>query len=863
MLARASRRLPLPRVARTTLVGTAVILLAAFAILTAWDAPWTSFALLTLVPIIVPVGFIFIVGQAGMLLDVRALKASYGRVVAGFALGSVAGGLSGAPLLGVLGATQGLLVAATVAVVALLVLVEATRLRYPAELSVVERPEPSMARPNLRTLAANRYVLLIVAFQMLSAVESQWLDFHVFASAADRYDSSEALARFVSGFSAVAYGVDILFLVVLAGWLLRRFGLRVGLTANAVGVLVLVVAVIISTWSLGAAATPVFVLIVAARVTDLTLSDGSSRTSLSAAYQAVPGHLRGFAQATVEGLAVPIAIGVSGVVLLAIQAAGGAGGLLLPTLTAVVVCAWVVVAVMTYRAYRGSLLASLRSRTLDPSELAMADEGSLIAIDRLVESHDERDVRLGLDILTIAQHPRLAERLQHLAVDERVGVRTDALQRLVQVAPEMAAAAARAGVDDEHPDVRAASVRVLGLACDPQDRTAIDAAWSDPALEVRVAAAFALSRMNDDAVHADLTVRLDRLIHDADERHRVSGARMLAALDPAAPVDRGVIRALLTDRSPDVVDAALDALRWPEDRAVLPLVVEQLERRRHRRAAVAALVRAGEAALDLVDAGLGDPGLDPHAQEHLVRVARDVGGGAAAAVLQRHIAHPDRDVGLSVMRALAVVAPRSTEPTALEDDPGLPGAVAIADLEHAAGVVQALAAFEDEPSAAQLCDALIDELDLLAARVIAACALGHVTGGFERVSLQLAQPDARSHALALEWLDVTLVGRERAIVVILEPHATHRARLQALSRWFPAPARDRRTILNDIVRDPDDQWRRPWLTACALLAAARDPDERLRAVAERFDDASVAHDRRADIVHETLAGLRAGRRVPG
>ena len=62
------------------------------------DADWVSFALLVLVPIVVPVGFIFVVGQAGMLLDVRVLKAFYARVVAGFALGFVAGGLAG-PLL--------------------------------------------------------------------------------------------------------------------------------------------------------------------------------------------------------------------------------------------------------------------------------------------------------------------------------------------------------------------------------------------------------------------------------------------------------------------------------------------------------------------------------------------------------------------------------------------------------------------------------------------------------------------------------------------------------------------------------------------------------------------------------------------
>ena len=68
---------------------------------------WVSFALLVLVPIVVPVGFMFVVGQAGMLLDVRTLKALYARVVAGFALGVVVGGLAGPILLDALGETGG------------------------------------------------------------------------------------------------------------------------------------------------------------------------------------------------------------------------------------------------------------------------------------------------------------------------------------------------------------------------------------------------------------------------------------------------------------------------------------------------------------------------------------------------------------------------------------------------------------------------------------------------------------------------------------------------------------------------------------------------------------------------------------
>ena len=106
----AFRRRPLAEVAARVLAGLTVLLAGVVgAARSQSGTEWVSFALLVLVPIVVPVGFIFVVGQAGMLLDVRTLKALYARVVAGFALGVVSGGLAGPLLLDVLGDTEDLL----------------------------------------------------------------------------------------------------------------------------------------------------------------------------------------------------------------------------------------------------------------------------------------------------------------------------------------------------------------------------------------------------------------------------------------------------------------------------------------------------------------------------------------------------------------------------------------------------------------------------------------------------------------------------------------------------------------------------------------------------------------------------------
>ena len=697
--------------------------------------------------------------------------------------------------------------------------------------------------------------MLILGFQMLSAVESQWLDYLVFDRAAQRYTDTAELAQFISRFMAIAYGADIIFLLIVAGALMRRFGLRYGLTANPIAVLLLVGAVITATTVQGSGATVVFVMVVATRVTDLVLSDGTSRTSLSAAYQAVPTPVRLAAQATVEGLAVPVAIGVSGLVLIVLRSTVGTDGLALLLLTGFVVAAWTVVAFFVFRDYRANLLANLRHRTLDPAELTIEGATTLAAIDRLIDSDDERDVRLGLDALDAADHSDLAVRLQRLATDERVGVRVDVLERLARVSLPMAAAVARSGLAHESPQVRAASVRTLGAAGERSDIAAISACLDDSDADVKVAAVTAMSRIDDDRARHRAGSEIAALVGGSTVDDLVLAARMLGGCEPCNSIDRSPLRAMLAASDRHVVNAALDAIRWPDDRDLLDDVVGHLDDRHTARAAVDALAGGGEAALIAADDGLrGHLPLGRHGVVQLARVCRVIGGPRAVAVLRRHVAHRDREVGLVVMMALAALvavregvngasAPRNGG--TLDEQAG--AIVVRDDLEHAAKVLQALLTLEDLPAASLLRSALRDELDLLRDRVLAALSIRYGVDGLNRIAFQLAQSNLRFHALALEWLDVTLVGTDRAAVALLEPELSMSERLRVLARWFAIRPTTPRAVLLELAEDRDGHWRRPWITACVLLTAADMPELGVEALAGADD-----HTR---IVHETLVGI--------
>ena len=570
LIARAARGARLVRVATVSLGAIALVFAASWVILVG-GGEWVSAVLLVMFPIAIQVGFVFLGGQAGRLLDVRQMKELFPRVVSGFVLGFLVGGVLGIPLLALLGSTENLLVATTVAQLAFLGLLLLTERRFPEVRASQAEGAPEVARPPLRTLFTG-LVALLLAYQVLSAMGSQVVDFLLFDRAAARYSGSD-LTRFLAAYTAVLNLVDILFLAVLAGPLIRRFGLRLGLVLNpAVVAAVLAVMAVVAAGP-GTASLGLFVLAAWLRIADLAATDGTTRTSINAAYQVVPVEERLSVQAVVEGIGVPVAIGATGVLLLVLDAFGlGVGavivfGLLLSVL-------WTAVAVSVYRSYTRALAGEMRRRPLVATgDLEAPAVGALLASD------DARDVRLGLDLLAGMASPAAEAELRRVAEHSDPDVRLRVLGRLAALGDARAAAEAGSlardlAHSDDPADRRAAAAgpdrRLLVELLDDPDASvrvaALDAVAptdaGDPEVVRRVVAAVedrraagrataAISRLGDDAV-ALLAAAV------------ASGGRRLPLVRAAAAVaaehGAGIVAPALGDPDRSVVLAALDAV---------------------------------------------------------------------------------------------------------------------------------------------------------------------------------------------------------------------------------------------------------------------------------------------------------------
>ena len=439
-VARTAQRFDLLGISLAVLGAATAGLTVAWLVAAGGDAAWVSVPLLVLFPILIQLGFVFIGGQAGRLLDIAGIKASFPRIMAGFPVGAVFGGVLGAELVSRLGRTEDLLLATALAQAAFAGLVWATGRKYRLELTLPEPgpasdgPQPiaedQRGRPSLRRLLATRFVQLIVAYQVLSALGSQLADFLVFDRAAAAYPDAADLARFLAGYTAVMNLASIGFLVVLAGPLLRRFGLGLGIAANPVVLTLFAGAMVAVNAITGGTSLALLWVVSAARIGDIALTDGTTRTSINAIYQVIPERSRLSVQTAVEGIGVPVAIGISGVLILALNALSFA---LTATIvvTALVCVVWTWVGILLYRAYGPALVHALQRRPLIvPIADLNATAEDEAAARNLLSNPDARATRLGLDMLTAMSSPGVIVELGALAGDPRPEIRLSALAAL-------------------------------------------------------------------------------------------------------------------------------------------------------------------------------------------------------------------------------------------------------------------------------------------------------------------------------------------------------------------------------------------------------------------------------------------------
>jgi hypothetical protein len=796
LVTRASRTVSLGRLGAVLVTAYILIVIISWFALYFWDAMGATFVLVVLFPLSIPIGFVIVGSQAVRLYDVRELKAQFPKAVAGFPAGFALGGLAAGVLAGLFGDVAHLLLVGVVCALGLLGLIIYTAREFPAEL--LARPEPPPVAPQPEdsaegrsrwTSLRDRLVVGVLAYQLLSGSVTQLLDYMVWERAAAAFPEPEPLARFQGFYGAALNIVSIAFVFLVASWLLRRYGVRVGLAGNPALVVVASLALVTIGAGPGIVGFGFLAAACVAQIADITTTDGLTRTSIAATYQALPPDRRVRTQAVAEGAGTPVAIGLAGALLLVVQALD-LSVLAVAWLVLAMSVVWLVLALTVYRSYATRLAAVLRHRAWDPRALRVDGPATEAAVRRLLESRDPQERVTGLEALADSGSTALDAELARALHDgdERVRLLAVDLFGPGDLSRRPAIRDALVGLlDQSQAGVRAAAALVgRHEPSEPRSR----ALWADAVT-------------GEDATLAESAVSgAARAPHPS---HLPTLLEVAGRPDP--PVT--IVEALAAHV--DSLDSALPAL-WqsppdgssPDGRRRAN-VVRAVTAGGRSSARAWVLARLGDADLTRSDLRLIVDGMRPTSW---VRRPTTVPAATVSGRIEQEAARV-----LAALRGLAQLDGTAPAPEGAHPDGANP----------ALGLAIARDAFRDE----------LHEAQRHVETLFGATAAPRGTAWFLQA---LGGEDSALRSTAIELAEATF-GRRRGplVIAVLDPTLDDDARSAALEAAGVSRApdgSDRGAWLADVALDTTGTWDSPWLQASVLRALPQVSPELAHRVAE-------------------------------
>ena len=784
------------------------------------NTPWIAFVLM----VVNTMGSLYCMMLRGALAseiyDARTLKRRYPRITGGEVLAVVIAGVVVAPLAGLLGSLERVILVAGASMLLAVYLVHrfGSVFLAPHEIqagSAHHEPDGEHDQhgfPALRAIISKRYTLVVFGYQLACSATSLLVQYLVYSEAQRFFLTQGELSQFIGLVKSGTTGVGFLFLTLAAGRLLIRFGMPVGLAGSPLGVAVLLAAALIAAVFDDGTGRTFFALIVASQFVEYTLYSGFAKTSVQSAFQPLPAHEREAVHTFVQGVGIPASYGITGLLLMGLAQIPGFTTVQAVYLTLAVAAVSGGLGALLYRGYGAALRHSLSRRHIEAVEFRLEDGSTLQVIDSLFASDDPRQVTTGLELLQEAGHPSYETRLQELIRHPDPEVRREVYRRVEESAPSWARAALGGALVDE-PDEDARGNAVLALCSVVEEPTPVVLPFlRDESRPVRTAAVtglFLYGGINGILQAGDV---FNRLVSSSEPSERVDAAFILERV--------GIrnfyhpLHTLLADPELSVVRAALKAARSVAHPALLDDIVPWIDPVATRPEALAALTALGPDLVPLLERSLnGDAGLSPAGRLRVIRAAARVADQHIVRALEARIEHPEPEVAFAVYTALSrcgYKAGANVEPAVrrLLDAHTLKAALSVLALSEI-GSDQRL-----QPLTSALNDFYRRHLEAVFLLLTFLYDQDEIMG----LRQKIVEGGAKQRALGLELLEVELAGTIKQRVLAIAEHPDNRPPDSAgYGELFGLKGLSSEERVAEILGDAET-WPEDWLRVCARFA---------------------------------------------
>ncbi len=444
----------------------------------------------------------------------------------------------------------------------------------------------------------NRYLVLMVVMVAVGQMCYFLVDSAFYMELGRRFSSEQEMASFLGVYSAVMGTISLVCSVLLAPWLLRRFGVRGGLLTLP-GLLLLGSLATVLSASVGGPADLLFYLVVGNKVIDQSFRYTLDKTTFVTLFQPLPSDQRIRVQAGLESIVEPLSGGVAGLLLFAMINWLGFASAGITAIVLMVACVWLGLVAVQYRGYLGTLRVAISSRRVSASQLNMSDEASRTLLRQGLSSERASEVLYCLGALDGQEMTLTGQETLTLLQHRSREVRLDMAHRIeagdVPIAVEVLVGIAAAELDGE---VKGALLEALAAHAD------------DKVLELT-----AYLNADDERVRLGACAGLIR--HGGVEGVLAVGPTLLEGLHAADPVRRRFVAQLmgracsnhfyrpllilLRDTDSGVVREALRAAGGICVAKLWPTMLSCVSQPALQRAAVGALANIGDPLLPTLD----------------------------------------------------------------------------------------------------------------------------------------------------------------------------------------------------------------------------------------------------------------------
>jgi ATP:ADP antiporter, AAA family len=754
---------------------------------------------------------------AAQLFTVAQGRRLFGPIASGGVIGGMAGAGGAAAALAVVPVTALLPIAAAVFVATALVLTT-----MPTDEGFALARGPAAKRPPaasaLGVLRQNVFLVRLAALVMISTAAVLAVDY-LFKSTAARAIAPAHLGSFFARYYAVLNGVSFLVQILVAGRVVRRFGVN-----GAVGMMpLLLFGTGLATLATGGA----LLVVLLTKGVDGSLRHSIHRVATELLYLPVPPDARTRAKAFIDVVLGRTAQAMMAAVLYALAVTGRATPRTLASIVVFLCAGWLVVALTMRRSYLDLFRRALAQGGLAAEPPSLVDELDLPSAEVVVEtlaSPIPEEVVAAMNLLVRKRRGKFIPALLLHHESEMVLVRALEIFReserrdWIPLAERLIA----------HPReaVRIAAVRALAKA---GVASALTKAVDDTSSVVQAYAAFhlALRDSHEDLLEHPLIPVILELPGEFGDSSRLG---LLDAISDTP--DPRSIRVILRfargefhnkvslQSSPRMMRALTRAMSKIADPRFIPLAIERLTLRDGRDMTTDLLVAWGEPALDALVAALRDSGTPGRLRAQLPRTIGRFGTQRACSVLTGAlVVEKDGLVRYRVLRALERLVtghPVKVDRPLIEKE----GAKNLVEHLRILALRVALAPAADArrvgaPSALLLDELLGDKIAQATDRAFRLLKIAHKREDIHAVKQAARSKNRAQRADAAEFIDALLSHRNqqglrelfRVVVDDLDPAA----RVARAERWLPRTPRTHEEALAVLVRDDDD--------AVAVLAA--------------------------------------------